>query len=169
MTNTTDTQTYTKRQLRDMPDADLDAVVRFMVFGQPEAKMRSFSSSWAGLGRLTEYLNQRGYSLHCNVFTPVHLVWLNNQPGILSSGERYRPAEVRVVDIYKRQGREPAEANLRVRADTLPRAVAIAAVLTCQREQATIQQRRVNSRKRRGAAEAESSADADPPAPPQRS
>lgn len=88
-----------------MPDVELDAVVRTTVFGRPDAKTRAFSCSWAGLGRITEYLNHRGYSLHCNAFAPAHLVWLNSQPGILSSGERYRPAEVRVVDIYKRQGR----------------------------------------------------------------
>jgi hypothetical protein len=186
VTNITDTQTYTERQLQDMPDAELDAVVEVTVFGRPAAKTRAFSSSWRGLGRLTAHLNQRGYTLHCNAFAPAHLLWLNSLPGTLSSGERYHPAEVRVVDIYKRQGQEPTEANLHVRAATLPRAVAIAAVLACQREQATIHQRRTDARKRRWsaerrrqqseqmkedvqrrrAAEAESSEGADPSAPP---
>ena len=140
MTNTADILNYMEQQLRDLPDADLDAVVATTVFGQPDAKPRPFSSSWEGLGRIIEHLRQRGYTLHFYVFEPSHLDWMNNLPSTLSRGEPYLAAEVNVVDIPKRLRLGPRELNLRARADTLPRAAALAAVLTCQREKAMAQQ-----------------------------
>jgi hypothetical protein len=90
MMDTPDTQHYIEQAPRDMPAADLDAVMAAAVFGRHSARARAVNSSWAGLGRITEHLRRCGYTLHFGAFEPSHLLWLKSLPGVIRRGEPYR-------------------------------------------------------------------------------
>ncbi|HJT76260.1 MAG TPA: hypothetical protein VJ739_03585 [Gemmataceae bacterium] len=124
--------------LRVLPDRQLDAAVAASVIGDPKLTAVPFSTSWDGTGRIVEHLRERGYTLQLYSFEPFQLDWMNNLPSNLRSGHSYQPAEVTVVDFRRRLPLPPNCPNVRARADSLPRAVAIAGVLVCQVEQGIV-------------------------------
>ncbi len=103
------TRHYAEAELRGMSDHDLDAAVAAAI-DEPEG------TSWVGFGRVVGQLHERGYMVHC--YARLRL-----------------PAQVTVIDIGRRLRLRPGAEFFNVEADTLPRAAAIAAILTCQREQ----------------------------------
>jgi hypothetical protein len=122
-----------QEQLQALPDRDLDALVAIAVFNNLDLTAVPFSTSWEGFGRIVDHMRENGYTLSCHSFEPSHLEWMKQFP---STGDT-RPAEVTVVDIHHRLSVPATIPNLSVYSDTLPRAAAIAAVLTRQMQQET--------------------------------
>ncbi|HJT75599.1 MAG TPA: hypothetical protein VJ739_00190 [Gemmataceae bacterium] len=124
--------------LRALPDRELDAAVAASVFGDPKLTAVPCSTSWDGTGRIVEHLRERGYTLQLYSFKPSQLDWMNNLPSNFRSGHSYQPAEVTVVDFRRRLPLPPNCPNMRARANNLPRAVAVTAVLIHQIEQGIV-------------------------------
>lgn len=121
-------------ELQALSDRDLDAAVAAVVFGQP-ARPDVAYTNWIGFGLIVEHLRERGYTVHYSFFEPSHVEWMNNLPADACEANLYLPAAVSVVDIRERLRLGQDEISLDARADTLPRAAAIASILICQREQ----------------------------------
>jgi hypothetical protein len=121
--------------LQSLPDRDLDALVADRVFQHREPAAVPSSTSWDGLGRIVEHLHAHGYTLHLSAFEPLHLDWLKQS----HPSRGCQTAEVTVVDFRSRRLPLPQGwPNLLVKADTLPRAAAIAAVLAAQIEKGIV-------------------------------
>jgi hypothetical protein len=125
---------HRQQQLQELPPGDLDALVAGTVFGRSDLAGVPFSTSWDALGRLVGRMRERGFTRHLASFEPSHVEWMNNLPSHIHRGVNYRPAEVTVVDIHRRLSLPSGLLHLQVSADTLPRAAAIAAVLSYQME-----------------------------------
>jgi hypothetical protein len=124
--------------LRALPDHDLNTLVATTVFDNPELAAVPFCTDWDGMGRIVEYMREHGYTLLFSSFEPSHLDWINNLPDRLKRGDHYLPADASVVDIRHRLPLPQTWPNLRVKAETLPRAAAIAAVLAAQIEKGIV-------------------------------
>ncbi len=128
-----------EEQLQALGDSDLDTLVAATVFGNPALADTPFSSRWDGLGLIVERMRQLGYTMLLNSYEQSHLDWLNTLADSVKQADRmkiedvYRAAEVTVVDF-----RGCSALRLKGRADTLPRAVATAAVLALQMQQQTV-------------------------------